>query len=369
MIETGNRPFVDVRVVRKCFGQGGGLVSRLARGWLGSAGLNASLESVAAVRDVSFQMAPGEKFALIGESAGGKTTLARLVVGALQPTTGAVHFCHGHRTVDVQSHRGDDMRLLRSHAQLVYQEADVSLDPRAAVGTSIEEAYVIHFPELGAWERRSLTHHLLTQVCLPLSKHHAFPDKLSGGERKRVTLVRALAALGYGVKAAAVDGNRLLIVDEPTSGMDAIIQGRILALLQGAIEQLRLACLFISHDLRTVEGFCDRMAIMYRGAIVEMGRAKDIFADGQGEGAMHPFSQQLLADASAAISDGEIENWSAPTESGCLFRLGCEHYDPEDPEPRCREPQPLQGREEHLVACWRAQEGPRMQAHSPDRLD
>ena len=329
------------RLVSKC--------AELARG-------KGDVTSVVAVRGESFDIMPGEKFALIGESAGGKTTVARLVVGALRPTSGAAHLCHGDRSVNVHSYRRDDVFFLRSHAQLVYQEADVSLDPRASVGKSIEEAYVIHFPSLRSWERRSLTNHLLSQVCLPLSKYHAFPDELSGGERKRVTLVRALAALGYGLEGARVREDQLLVVDEPTSGMDAIIQDRILSLLQDATDQLKLACLFISHDLRTVEGFCDRIAIMYRGSIIEMGQAKDIFAADPSSAALHPFSRQLLASTTAAISDGEIENWSSPTASGCPFKLGCEHYDPDDPEPRCDEPQTLKGRDNHLVACWRAQE-------------
>jgi len=227
--------------------------------------------TVTAVRDVSFELEPGETFGLVGESGSGKSTLARLIARLVEPTDGRIRF----RGTDVTRLRGDDLRLMRRHIQIVFQDSLGSLDPRRRVRAAIREPLLAF--GLDASEDR--VEELLNLVGLTGEHARRAPHELSGGQRQRVAIARALAL-----------HPQLLICDEPVASLDVSIQAQVMNLLADLQERLSVTYLFISHDLSLVHQISDRIAVMYHGDIVEMGDADDIF-----ERPQHPYTQALIA--------------------------------------------------------------------------
>jgi ABC-type oligopeptide transport system ATPase subunit len=246
------------------------LVKEFTRG----RGLFRSHSVTRAVDGVSFEIAPGETFGLVGESGSGKTTTGRCVLRLIEPTSGEVRF----KGEDVLRFPRERLRLARREMQIVFQDPYSSLNPRMRVGDIVEEPLVIHRTGPKA-QRRQRVAELFELVGLDPSQLSRYPHQFSGGQRQRIGLARALAL-----------NPSLVIADEPVSALDVSVQAQVVNLLMELQERLKLTYLFIAHDLRLVRHICNRVAVMYRGRIVEMGSAQALF-----EAPAHPYTRALLS--------------------------------------------------------------------------
>lgn len=229
-----------------------------------------------AVSWVSFSVQAGETFGLVGESGSGKTTTARCVLRLIEPTAGEVRF-NGE---DVLAYDRRALRTWRRQVQLVFQDPYASLDPRMRVGAIVREPLDIH--AIGVREERETrVREVLSLVGLAADLTDRYPSALSGGQRQRVAIARALAL-----------SPTLLVADEPVSALDVSVQAQVVNLLLDLQRALGLTCLLISHDLRLVRHVCTRVAVMYRGRIVEMGPVATLF-----EGPRHAYTQALLSSS------------------------------------------------------------------------
>jgi ABC-type oligopeptide transport system ATPase subunit len=259
-MERGLMPLVEVICLVKHFTRGSGLFRR------GS--------PVAAVEDVSFSIDEGETFGLVGESGSGKTTTGRCILRLIEPTSGSVRF-RGEEVLSLSSAR---MRQLRRDMQIVFQDPYSSLNPRMRARHIVEEPLVIH-RQGSRGERRERVAQLFGLVGLDPAHLERYPHEFSGGQRQRIGLARALAL-----------HPSFLVLDEPVSALDVSVQAQVINLLSDLQEQLKLTYLFIAHDLRLVEQICTRVAVMYRGRIVELGPTRALFARPQ-----HPYTRALLS--------------------------------------------------------------------------
>jgi len=222
-----------------------------ARTWFGRVS-----RQVTALDCVSLRVGEGEAFGLIGESGSGKSTLARVVVGLEQPVSGQLLL--GGRPADAD--RGRAARRLRSdYCQIVFQDPRASLDPRFRVWEIFAEGLEIR-GELVTAERRKMAEDIAERVGITKAQLDRYPHELSGGQRQRVAIGRAL-----------VMKPRLLVLDEPTSALDVTIQAQILNMLLRLQEEHNLTYLFISHNVGVIEHICHRVAVLYRGRIIESG--------------------------------------------------------------------------------------------------
>ena len=229
---------------------------------------------VRAVDDVTFSIEAGETFGLVGESGSGKTTTGRCILRLIEPTSGAVEF----KGDDVLRFTRSRMRQARREMQIVFQDPYSSLNPRMRVGDIVEEPLVIHRTGPKA-ERRARVGELLQLVGLDPGQLDRYPHQFSGGQRQRIGLARALAL-----------NPSLIIADEPVSALDVSVQAQVVNLLMELQERLNLTYLFIAHDLRLVRHICSRVAVMYRGRIVEMGTTASLF-----DAPAHPYTRALLS--------------------------------------------------------------------------
>ena len=251
---------VEVRQLVKHFRRGQGLLRQPS--------------IVRAVDDISFTIEEGEMFGLVGESGSGKSTTGRCILRLIEPTAGHVLF----RGEDVLHFSKQRMRLARRDMQIVFQDPYSSLNPRMRVRDIVEEPLVIH--RLGTrQERRHRVAELFELVGLEPDHLSRYPHEFSGGQRQRIGIARALAL-----------SPAFIIADEAVSALDVSIQAQVVKLLLDLRERLQLTYLFIAHDLRLVENICSRVAVMYRGKIVEMGDTGAIFAAPQ-----HPYTRALLS--------------------------------------------------------------------------
>jgi peptide/nickel transport system ATP-binding protein len=315
---------------------------------------------VHAVDGVSFSIGPGEVLGLVGESGSGKTTVGYCVNRLYEPTAGTIRL--GGADITHLSRRA--LRPHRRQMHIVFQDPYSSLNPRMTCGQIVGEPIRLH-----RLARRSeldgRVGELFDAVGLRPELRFRYPHELSGGQRQRVGLARALSV-----------SPSLLIADEPVSALDVSVQASVLNLLRDLQGELGFSCLFISHDLATVEFLCDRVAVMYLGKIVELAPRKELFARPQ-----HPYTQALLSAAlvpdpdvqrtrKRIVLDGDIPSPIAPP-SGCRFRTRCPLEQESAPRSTEEEP-PLidvtgQG---HFVACHlvrRGTEAPRI-AESPVEL-
>ncbi len=253
------------------------LVKRFVRGGLFHKGT-----AVAAVDDVSFAIDEGETFGLVGESGSGKTTTGRCLLRLIEPTSGSVRF-RGEDVLALSSRR---LREARRQMQIVFQDPYSSLNPRMKARQIVEEPLVIH--RLGSRvARRARVLELFELVGLDPAYLGRYPHQFSGGQRQRIGLARALAL-----------NPSFLILDEPVSALDVSVQAQVVNLLMDLQQRLKLTYLFIAHDLRLVRHVCSRVAVMYRGKIVERGPAEALFAAPQ-----HPYTRALLSAIPVADPD------------------------------------------------------------------
>lgn len=216
--------------------------------------------TVDAVKDVSFTLARGETLGLVGESGSGKSSVGRCIVRLLEPDRGRVCLAG----MDLASMKGEQLRQGRQRIQMIFQDPYASLNPRSRVGRIISEGPIAH--GMAKTEAYARAAELLQLVGLDATAMERFPHEFSGGQRQRIGIARALAL-----------EPEVIIADEAVSALDVSIQAQVLDLLARIQEQLQLALIFITHDLRVAAQVCDRIAVMKRGEIIEIGPSVDIF--------------------------------------------------------------------------------------------
>jgi ABC-type oligopeptide transport system ATPase subunit len=260
-------PLLSVRGLTKHYVVGG-------RGFRRGAG-----EVVRAVESVSFDLTAGESFGLVGESGCGKTTVARCILRAQAPTAGEVIFrLPDGRSVDLATLPERELKALRPHAQMVFQDPFSSLNPRMTVQEIVAEPLVIHRLARGA-ELDDRVCDMLRRVGLEPAHRARYPHAFSGGQRQRIAIARAL-----------VMRPSLLVCDEATGALDVSVQAQVLDLLQELQRELHLTYLFVAHNLDVVRNFCDRVAVMRQGGIVELASTRQIFSAPQ-----HAYTRLLLS--------------------------------------------------------------------------
>ncbi|WP_111719527.1 ATP-binding cassette domain-containing protein [Homoserinimonas sp. OAct 916] len=252
-------------------------------------------DPVRALRGISLHIEEGETLAVIGESGSGKSTLGRAVLRLLDLDEGSVRF-DGTDLGGLSPHA---MRAMRADMQIVFQEPYESLNPRLTVGGIVSEPLEIHQPRLKTKEIRRQVLATLDRVGLPGDAARRLPGELSGGQQQRVGIARAI-----------ISRPRFMVLDEPTSSLDLSIRAQILALLAELQEDYKMAYLFVSHDMHTVESVSDRIAVMYLGEIVETAPTSQLFASPD-----HPYTQTLL---SARLSADPRERHAYQSYAGDL---------------------------------------------------
>jgi oligopeptide transport system ATP-binding protein len=300
--------------------------------------------AVKAVDGVTFAVRRGTTLGLVGESGCGKSTLARTILRLIPATSGSVWF-DGR---DVFRLRPSELRAIRREMQIIFQDPVGSLNPRMNVGTIVGEALSVHGLARSRPERDDRVAELLARVGLSRDDLRRYPHEFSGGQRQRIGIARALAL-----------EPKLIVCDEPVSALDVSIQSQILNLLADLQQEFGLTYLFIAHDLAVVRNFCDEIAVMYLGKVVEQAPAAELF-----ENPRHPYTRALIA--AAPTPDPRSRRERAP--------LAGEPPDPASPPPGCafhprcplaidrctRTVPPLEApamvAAGHVVACHRAAE-------------
>jgi oligopeptide/dipeptide ABC transporter ATP-binding protein len=298
---------------------------------------------IPAVDDVSFYLKDNETLGLVGESGCGKTTAGKTILRLTPPTSGRIIF----DGKDITSLSTREFRPLRKEMQMIFQDLDAALNPKMRIRAILKEAIGIHHNIKGEQCKRKISE-LLEQVNLKKSKLYNFPHELSGGEKRRVGLARALAV-----------GARFIVADEPTSALDVSIQAQVVNLLKDLQKNLGLSYLFISHDLRIVELVSHKVAVMYLGRIVEMGITERI-----AHAPRHPYTHILWSslvqkESKEASVDSKSAAWGVfdfeRPSSGCRFAPRCPMFHEQGKPEICTdpstEPELLDIDEAHQVAC------------------
>ena len=298
MTVASGTPLVEVRNLVKHFPVKGGVLQR-------------TVAVVQAVDDVSFDIRRGETLGLVGESGCGKTTVGRLVLRLIDPTSGTIRF-DGE---DISRISGTKLKRYRRRMQIIFQDPYASLDPRTPIADSIGEGLRIH--GLGSGQERGRKVARMMDL-VGLQSYHArrYPHEFSGGQRQRIGIARAL-----------VLEPDLVVCDEPVSALDVSIQAQVLNLLKDLQGELGLTYLFVAHNMGVVEHISDRVAVMYLGKIVEVADRREMFRDPE-----HPYSQALMSAIpipdpelrrQRVILRGDVPSPVNPP-SGCHFHPRCQ---------------------------------------------
>ena len=295
---TTASPLVEVKDLVKHFPIHGGILQRTV-GW------------VQAVDGVSFEIRRGETLGLVGESGCGKTTVGRLLLRLLDPTSGSIKF----DGVELTELKGAALRPFRRRMQIIFQDPYASLDPRTPIGDSIGEGLRIH--ELGtSAERRQKVKRMMDLVGLMPYHARRYPHEFSGGQRQRIGIARAL-----------VLEPDLVVCDEPVSALDVSIQAQVLNLLNQLQRELGLTYMFVAHNMGVVEHISDRVAVMYLGRIAVLADRRELFRNQE-----HPYTQALMSAIpipdpelrrQRVILKGDVPSPVRPP-SGCRFHPRCQ---------------------------------------------
>lgn len=271
-----------------------------------------SIATCKAVDGVSLRLMPGETLGLVGESGCGKSTLGKSIVRLLTPTAGRIRF----EGADLATLGRRDLKPIRRHLQMIFQDPAESLNARHTVGQILDEPFIIHGIGSAA-QRRAAVEGLLAKVGLPAAAVNRYPFEFSGGQRQRIGIARALALQP-----------RLIICDEPVSALDVSIQSQVLNLLVDLQREFNLTYLFITHNLAVVKHVSDRIAVMYLGRIVELSGADELYACPR-----HPYTRTLIAAIPEpdprtrrkhVLATGDLPSPINPPP-GCPFHPRCPH--------------------------------------------
>jgi ABC-type oligopeptide transport system ATPase subunit len=279
-------------------------VKHLVKDFPGRGGLFARGTPVRAVDDVSFSIGAGETLGLVGESGSGKTTTGRCILRLIEPSSGQVRF----KDVDVLALGARELRQARRHLQIVFQDPYSSLNPRMRAGDIVREPLTIH--KIGTKDDRiARVRQLFEMVGLDPADMQKFPQEFSGGQRQRIGVARAIAL-----------EPSFVICDEPVSALDVSVQAQVVNLLLDLKHRLGLTYLFIAHDLRLVRQICDRVAVMYRGRLVEVAPAERLFT-----APVHPYTKALLSAIPRLKPGQKIER--IPFDAGSFKRTDLREVD------------------------------------------
>jgi len=293
-------------------------------------------ELLKAVDGVDFSIKKDKVMALVGESGCGKSTVARLVLNLIKPTSGTVLF----RGRNILEFDRKEMKAFRKSAQIIFQDTFASLNPRRTIYDTVSEPLLIHNLAAGS-QMKDAVAEILRSVGLAPDIMNRYPHEFSGGQRQRICIARALAV-----------SPELIVADEPLSALDVSIQAQILNLLQDLREKTGISFLFISHDLRVVKYFSDDVGVMYLGKIVEYAKTDELF-----ERPLHPYTEVLLASIPEIRAGDEKTprrgalkgDVPSPLDipAGCPFHPRCpKRFDP------CDKIVPsLSGQNGRLVSC------------------
>lgn len=273
---------------------------------------------VKAVDDVSFNIMEGSSFGLVGESGCGKSTIARTILNLLEPSGGTVEF-NNEIIYNVEDNiylSKEEMRRKRKEMQIIFQDPYASLDPRMNIGDIVTEGLKKHNIAQGN-NAVNMAKEFLELCGLRGDSINKYPHEFSGGQRQRIGIARAM-----------VLKPKFIIGDEPISALDVSIQAQVTNLLIDLKERFKLTYLFISHDLSFVRYFCDRVAVMYLGSIIEIGDSEEVFNK-----RLHPYTKSLISAiptanpllrANRIILEGDVPSPSNPP-NGCKFHTRCKY--------------------------------------------
>jgi oligopeptide transport system ATP-binding protein len=324
--QTGNPALVQVRDLVKHFPITQGLI------------IERPVGSVKAVDGINLEIPAGETLGMVGESGCGKTTAGRTILGLYPPTSGSVQI----DGIEVNGVKGENLRLLRRKAQMIFQDPYASLNPRWTVASIIAEPLRVHKLVASKAEATERVKELMLLVGLSPRLFNRFPHEFSGGQRQRIGVARALAC-----------EPKFIVCDEPISALDVSIQAQVVNLMEELQDRFGLTYLFIAHDLSMVRHICDRVAVMYLGVIVELAERDELY-----ENPLHPYTTALLSavpipdpkkdrNRQRIILTGDVPSPINPP-SGCRFHPRCplavERCSQERPEWREAAPN-------HWVAC------------------
>jgi peptide/nickel transport system ATP-binding protein len=290
-----------------------------------------------AVDDVSFKIGLGKVFVLAGESGSGKTTIARLILRAIDVDSGSILF----EGEDITRYRGSDLRKFRINVQMVHQDPYASLNPRMKILDIVMEPLTIHDKQSSKEERKQKALRALEDVRLQPAADIAqkFPYMLSGGQRQRVALARAL-----------VLKPKLIVADEPVSMLDVSVRAEMLELMNSLREKFRISYLYITHDLSTSRYIGDTIAIMYAGKIVELGPINQVLSN-----PLHPYTQALIDSISEPDANNlkmmkriNIKQGQVRADIGCRFYHRC----PYSMEICKNDPRLIEQEVQHYVSCF-----------------
>lgn len=319
---TASQPLLEVKDLKKYYPIKSGILQR-------------TTAHVKAVQNVSIEVNEGETLGIVGESGCGKSTFGRAVLGLENLTEGTIKF----RSENIAGLSKRKLKPYKKNMQMIFQDPFASLSPRKRIGSTLEEVFIIH-SNMSKDERMRRVKELLIEVGLKEEHYERYPHEFGGGQRQRIGIARAIAL-----------NPSLIVCDEAVSALDVSVQAQIIRLLMNLQEKYELTYMFISHDLGVVRHVCDRVLVMYLGAMVELGTSDQIYKNPQ-----HPYTKALLSAIPRPVPgrkkervhlEGDLPS-ASDYPTGCPFHTRCpiaqEHCKKIVPEWRELE-------DGHFVAC------------------